>query len=57
MTTDDPTLRPAGDEPALPESKPEQGEPEQGDNQDVPVEKIYPDDPTGADPARPADAD
>jgi hypothetical protein len=50
MTTDDPTLRPDGDVPALPESKPEEGASEQGSNQDVAVEKIYPDDPTGVDP-------
>ena len=50
MTSDDPSKRPSNDVPALPESAPVQGEPEQGDNQDVAVEKIYPTDPTGADP-------
>jgi hypothetical protein len=39
------------DTPALPGTTPEGGEPAPGDNQDVAAEKIYPDDPTGADPA------
>ena len=50
MTTDDPTMQPAGDVPAMPRSKPEHGEPDPGDNQDVPVKKIYAEDPTGAEP-------
>ncbi|MBO3084041.1 hypothetical protein [Cellulomonas fengjieae] len=40
----------ADDTPALPESTPDHGQPEEGDNQDVAVEKIYPSDPTGAEP-------
>ena len=51
MSTDDPTPREPDDVEALPESRPDQGDPDQGGNQDVPVEKIYPSDPTGADPA------
>ncbi|WP_155855932.1 hypothetical protein [Cellulomonas sp. URHD0024] len=56
MTTD--AQRPNDDDtPPLPESKPsEGGEPPPGDNQDVAAEKIYPTDPTGADP-RDADGD
>lgn len=42
---------PSDDTPALPASTPEGGEPDQGDNQDVPAERIYPTDPTGADPS------
>ncbi|WP_156043810.1 hypothetical protein [Cellulomonas sp. URHE0023] len=42
---------PVGDQEPLPASKPDTGEPEEGNNQDVAVERIYPDDPTGADPA------
>ncbi len=41
----------ADDTPPLPGSTPAQGEPDQGDNQDVPARKIYPTDPTGAEPA------
>ena len=50
MSIDDPERPVSADVPALPESRPTEGEPEQGENQDVPVEKIYPTDPTGADP-------
>jgi hypothetical protein len=50
MTTDDPTFQPAGNAPVSPKARPEQGDPEPGDNQDVPVKKIYADDPTGAEP-------
>ncbi|WP_456824511.1 hypothetical protein [Cellulomonas sp. P5_E12] len=39
------------DTPALPSATPAEGQPDQGDNQDVPARKIYPTDPTGADPA------
>ncbi|GEL99982.1 hypothetical protein [Cellulomonas terrae] len=35
----------------LPDTTPEEGQPVQGDNQDVPARRIYPTDPTGADPA------
>lgn len=35
----------------LPGTTPETGQPDQGDNQDVPARKVYPTDPTGADPA------
>lgn len=43
---------PTADTPPLPESSdPRPGdEPDPGDGQDVPAEKIYPDDPTGATP-------
>ncbi|WP_156373994.1 hypothetical protein [Cellulomonas sp. Leaf334] len=34
----------------LPDTAPETGQPEPGDNQDVPARRIYPTDPTGADP-------
>ena len=40
-----------GDTPPLPDTSPAEGQPDQGDNQDVPARKIYPTDPTGAEPA------
>jgi len=42
--------RRADDVAPVPESKPDAGQPEPGDNQDVAAERIYPTDPTGADP-------
>jgi hypothetical protein len=39
------------DVPPLPGTAPQTDQPDQGDNQDVPARRIYPDDPTGADPA------
>jgi hypothetical protein len=39
-----------GDTPPLPGTTPETGQPDQGDNQDVAARKVYPTDPTGADP-------
>jgi len=41
----------ADDTPPLPGTNAPEGETEQGDNQDVAAEKIYPTDPTGAEPA------
>ena len=39
------------DTPALPDPAAESGQPDQGDNQDVAARRIYPTDPTGADPS------
>ena len=39
------------DTPPLPGTTPDGGPPEEGDNQDVPARRIYPSDPTGAEPA------
>ena len=50
MDRDENTPGRVEDVSAVPESKPEVGEPDRGDNQDVAAEKIYPTDPTGADP-------
>jgi len=50
MSDQDATPR-TDDTPPLPGAKPDVGEPDQGDNQDVPARKIYPSDPTGAEPA------
>jgi hypothetical protein len=44
------TEQPSQDVPPLPGSMPETGDPTEGDNQDVPARRIYPTDPTGADP-------
>jgi hypothetical protein len=41
----------AEDTPALPDPAAEEGQPDVGENQDVAARKIYPSDPTGADPA------
>jgi len=50
------TDQPDDDVRPLPDSAPvtgaPDGEPDEGDNQDVPARKIYPTDPTGADPAQ-----
>jgi hypothetical protein len=46
MTTSDPD-----DTPSLPDPAAESGQPEEGDNQDVAARRIYPTDPTGADPS------
>jgi hypothetical protein len=38
------------DTPALPDPAAQEDQPDQGDNQDVAARRIYPTDPTGADP-------
>ncbi|GIG23659.1 hypothetical protein Cch01nite_43830 [Cellulomonas chitinilytica] len=50
MDDDGTTSKPTEDTPPLPGTTPDHDEPEQGDNQDVPARKIYPTDPTGAEP-------
>jgi hypothetical protein len=49
---DDRRTQPTGsdDTPPLRGATPAEGQPEQGDTQDVPAERIYPTNPTGADP-------
>lgn len=50
--SDQPTHLSADDDtPPLPASTPEHGATDEGDNQDVAAERIYPTDPTGADPS------